>query len=200
MFPVLFGKQFLQALNQSVFTLVCCGKDNVFIKVTEIDNYFCLIFSPQGEILEKNTGGKQSKRHVFQMRIRGERQAANVAETICNIVRTECAFRQNIMRISLKQKALFFSACTYHAFKGIAGKPFPVRFSRNFHCCRVCSGSSYGITLKANPCDCSHSMALGRAYSSLSSLFRESWNVIIEPLRAYFLTFRSTSRPFSLML
>lgn len=33
---------------------------------------------------------------------------------------------------------------------------------------------SYGMVLNANPCDCSHSIALGKAYSSLSSLFNES--------------------------
>ncbi len=32
----------------------------------------------------------------------------------------------------------------------------------------------HGITLKANPCDCNHSMALGKAYIILSSLLSES--------------------------
>ena len=32
----------------------------------------------------------------------------------------------------------------------------------------------HGITLKANPCDCNHSMALGKAYMILSSLLSES--------------------------
>ena len=40
-------------------------------------------------------------------------------------------------------------------------------------------------------------MERGRAYFMFFSDFRESWNVMMEPLRAYFFTLANTCRPFS---
>lgn len=47
-------------------------------------------------------------------------------------------------------------------------------------------------TLNSYPCSFSHSIDRGRAYFMLVSALRESWKVMMEPLRTYFLTISNT--------